>query len=308
MKIAIQMDEISKINVVGDTSFALMLEAQNLGHDLYYYTPDKLSVIDKKVYAWVYPIKVYDRVQNYYSLGDLQKVDLASMDVILLRQDPPFDMNYITTTHILDFISKEVLILNDPFWVRNSPEKLFVMEFPYFMPKTLVARDVKDVLEFRAAVGDVIIKPLYGNGGAGVFYLKIGDKNLNALIELFDQYYSQPFVVQEYLPEVSNGDKRIILVDGVVAGALNRIADSKDIRSNMHVGGKAVAANITDEENGICDAIGPWLRERKLYLTGIDVIGGKITEINVTSPTGVREIKKFGGCDIAQLFWQKIEK
>lgn len=308
MKIAVQMDNIANINVQGDTSFALLLEAQKRGYEIFYYTPDKLSMIDNKVFTHAHKIEVYDQITNYYKLGECIKYNLEDFDVILLRQDPPFNMNYITTTHLLDFVSEKTLIVNNPFWVRNSPEKLFVMEFSEYMPKTLIARDIKDVQEFRAQQRDIIVKPLYGNGGAGVFYLKQEDKNLSSLLELFDNYYGEPFVVQEYLKEISNGDKRIILIDGKPVGAFNRVANNNDVRSNLHVGGVAQKTKITEEEQEICNAIKPWLKKRGLYLTGIDVIGNKITEINVTSPTGLREIKKFDGTDIAEIFWKKIEK
>lgn len=308
MKIAVQMDNIANINVQGDTSFALMLEAQNRGHEVFYYMPDQLSLIDGKVYTYGYKIKLYDKIVDYYELEGLQKYALNDFDVILLRQDPPFDMNYITSTHLLDFVHDKTLILNNPFWVRNSPEKLFVMQFSEFMPKTLVARDIKDVNEFRGQLGDIIVKPLYGNGGAGVFHLKRDDKNLNSLLELFDKYYNEPFIVQEYLKEVSNGDKRIILIDGEAVGAINRVSSSNEVRSNLHVGGEAQQTTITEEEQKICDIIAPWLKKRGLYLTGIDIIGNKITEINVTSPTGVRDIKNLCNIDIAKIFWHKIEK
>lgn len=308
MKIAVQMDDIRAINVQGDTSFALMLEAQNRGHEIFYYKPCSLSLLENRAYAHIYKISLYDRLEAYYKLELCEKKPLDGFDVILLRQDPPFDMNYITTTYILDFIPKKTLILNNPFWVRNSPEKLFVMQFSEYMPKSLIARDIKDVQEFRAEQGDVIIKPLYGNGGDGVFYLNAKDKNLNSLIELFDKYYNQAFIVQEYLPQVIKGDKRIILIDGIAAGAINRIPAAEEVRSNMHVGGVAHKTEITAKEAEICSAIAPWLQERELYLCGIDIIDNKITEINVTSPTGIREIKKFNDVDIAKIFWNNIEK
>ena len=308
MKIAVQMDNISNINVQGDTSFALMLEAQARGHEVFYYTPDKLSLFQNQVFAYMHKISLYDNMSNYYKLEECKKISLNEFDVILLRQYPPFDMNYITTTYLLDFVREKTLILNNPFWVRNSPEKLFVMQFSEFMPKTLITRDIKDVMEFREQQRDIIIKPLYGNGGAGVFYLKPDDKNLNSLLEIFDKYYNEPFIVQEYLERVVEGDKRIILVDGEAVGAINRIPAKTELRSNMHVGGIAHRSDITEKERELCSLISPWLQERELYLCGIDIIGDKITEINVTSPTGIREIKKFSDIDVAEIFWDKIEK
>lgn len=308
MKIAVQMDNISNINVQGDTSFALMLEAQAREHEVFYYTPDKLSLFENQVFAHMHKIMLYDDLSNYYKLEACKKISLNEFDVILLRQDPPFDMNYISTTYLLDFVSDNTLILNNPFWVRNSPEKLFVMQFSEFMPKTLIARDIKDVVEFREQQGDIIIKPLYGNGGAGVFYLKQDDKNLNSLLEIFDKYYNEPFIVQDYLERVVEGDKRIILIDGEAVGAINRVPAKSELRSNMHVGGVAQHCDITQKERELCAVIAPWLQKRELYLCGIDIIGDKITEINVTSPTGIREIKKFSDIDVAEIFWDKIEK
>ncbi|WP_295895617.1 glutathione synthase [uncultured Bartonella sp.] len=307
MKIAIQMDHISTIHIKGDTTFALALEAQRRGHELFHYTPDHLSMRDGKVSARVEALLVRDNENDYYSLAEPQRILLQTMDVVLLRQDPPFDMNYITTTHLLERIGSKTLVVNDPNWVRNSPEKIFVTEFPDLMPETLITRDVSEVNAFRAEFGDIIIKPLYGNGGAGVFLLTKDDKNLGSLLEMFNVLYPEPFVVQRYLADVSAGDKRIILIDGEAVGAINRVAAKTDARSNMHIGGRAEKTELTKRDREICERIGPSLKERGLLLVGIDVIGNYMTEINVTSPTGIRELKRFGGADAAKLFWDKVE-
>lgn len=308
MRVAIQMDHIAGINITGDTSFALLLEAQQRGYELYHYTPDKLTLSGKNLFVQASSLEVNDVVGAHYKLGMEQNLELASMNVVLLRQDPPFNMNYITTTHLLEHLPKQTRVLNDPFWVRNSPEKLFVLQFSEFMPQTIITSDVKQVEEFRKAHKAIIIKPLYGNGGAGVFYLDSQDKNLHSLIELFASCYNEPFIVQEYLPAIEQGDKRIILIDGEPVGAITRVAAHGEVRSNLHVGGQAHPSTITEAERAICDQIAPWLQERGLFLTGIDIIGDKITEINVTSPTGIREIKRFSGIDIAKIFWDKAEK
>lgn len=307
MKIAIQMDHISTIHIKGDTTFALALEAQARGHELFHYTPDRLSMRDGKVTARVEALHVRDKEDDYYTLGEPQRILLQTMDVVLLRQDPPFDMNYITTTHLLERIGGKTLVINDPNWVRNSPEKIFVTEFPDLMPETLITRDVNEVNAFRAEFGDIIIKPLYGNGGAGVFLLTKDDKNLGSLLEMFNVLYPEPFVVQRYLADVSAGDKRIILIDGEAVGAINRVAAKTDARSNMHIGGRAEKTELTQRDREICERIGPSLKQRGLLLVGIDVIGNYMTEINVTSPTGIRELKRFGGADAAKLFWDKVE-
>lgn len=307
MKIAIQMDHISTIHIHGDTTFALALEAQKRGHQLFYYTPDRLSMRNGEVTARVEDLTVRDEEGNHFSLGQAHRVSLKTMDVVLLRQDPPFDMNYITTTHLLERIHPDTLVVNDPMWVRNSPEKIFVTEFPDLMPETLITRDIEEVNAFRAEFGDIIIKPLYGNGGAGVFHLKKDDRNLTSLIEMFDILYPEPFVVQRYLDDVRKGDKRIILIDGEAVGAINRVPAETDARSNMHVGGRAEKTELTKRDHEICERIGPSLKERGFMLVGIDVIGQYMTEINVTSPTGIRELKRFGGADAASLFWDKVE-
>ena len=307
LKVAVQMDHISTIDVTGDTTFALCLEAQARGHSLFHYTPDRLALDGATVRAAVEPLQVRDVKGDHFTLGAQEYTDLSQMDVVLLRQDPPFDMNYITTTHILERIHPQTLVVNDPAWVRNSPEKLFVMDFAEFMPETLITKDLELIAEFRATHGDIILKPLYGNGGAGVFHLREGDRNLTSLLEMFSLLSNEPIIAQRYLADVRGGDKRIILIDGEPVGAINRIPAETDARSNMHVGGKAVPVDMTDREREICAAIGPALRERGFTLVGIDVIGGLMTEINVTSPTGIREVARFGGANIAALFWEAVE-
>ncbi|WP_457298700.1 glutathione synthase [Phyllobacterium sp. P5_D12] len=307
LKVAVQMDHINSIRIAGDTTFALCLEAQKRGHILYHYTPDRLSMRDGVVSARVEELSVRDIEGDYYTLGEPVSRDLSEMDVVLLRQDPPFDMNYITTTHMLERIHPKTLVVNDPAWVRNSPEKIFVTEFPDLMPETLIAKDPLEIAAFRKEFGDIILKPLYGNGGAGVFHLADGDRNLTSLLEMFGQMFREPFIAQRYLKDVRSGDKRIILIDGEPVGAINRVPSETDSRSNMHVGGRAEKTELTDREREICARIGPSLRERGFILVGIDVIGDYMTEINVTSPTGVREVKRFGGADIAALFWDAVE-
>ena len=259
------------------------------------------------MFAKVEELSVRDVPDDHFTLGPVRSMNLSDMDVVLLRQDPPFDMQYITTTHILERIHPATLVVNDPAWVRNSPEKIFVTEFPDLMPETLITRDPDEVDEFRKKHGDIIVKPLYGNGGAGIFHLQEADRNLAALLELFLQTFREPFIVQRYLSEVREGDKRIILIEGEPVGAINRVPAEHDSRSNMHVGGKAEPTEMTDREREICARIGPALRERGFTLVGIDVIGGLLTEINVTSPTGLREVERFGGPNIASLFWDAVE-
>ncbi|WP_127599718.1 glutathione synthase [Nitratireductor alexandrii] len=307
LKIAIQMDHVSTVTIAGDTSFALALEAQRRGHQLFHYTPDSLSMRDGTVFAWAETMTVRDVAGDHFALGEPQRLDLSDVDVVLLRQDPPFDMNYITTTHILERIHPATLVVNDPAWVRNSPEKIFVTEFADLMPETLITKDPREVAAFRRDYGDIIVKPLYGNGGAGIFHLHEADRNLAALLEMFGQMFREPYIVQRYLKAVRDGDKRIILIDGEPVGAINRVPAEHDSRSNMHVGGRAEHAELSEREREICARIGPALKERGFILVGIDVIGGLLTEINVTSPTGVREVKKFGGADIAALFWDAVE-
>jgi glutathione synthase len=307
LDVAFQMDHVSTVNIAGDTSFALALEAQRRGHRLFHYTPDRLSMSDGKVFARIEELTVRDEKSSHFSLGEPVRTDLSTMDVIMLRQDPPFDMNYITTTHILERIHPKTLVVNDPAWVRNSPEKIFVTEFPDLMPETLITKDPREVAAFRREFGDVIVKPLYGNGGAGIFHMAEADRNLASLLEMFSQMFREAFIVQRYLKEVRKGDKRIILIDGEPVGAINRVPADHDSRSNMHVGGRAEKTELTEREREICARIGPSLKARGFILVGIDVIGDYMTEINVTSPTGVREVKRFGGADIAALFWDAVE-
>jgi len=307
LKVAVQMDHISTVNITGDTTFALSLEAQKRGHELYHYTPDRLSMRDGVVTARLEKLEVRDIKGDHFTLGEPVRRDMLDMDVVLLRQDPPFDMNYITNTHLLERIHPKTLVVNDPAWVRNSPEKIFVTEFPDLMPETLITKDPQEVLEFRREFGDIILKPLYGNGGAGVFHLADGDRNLTSLLEMFGQLFKEPFIAQRYLKDVRAGDKRIILIDGEPVGAINRVPSETDARSNMHVGGRAEKTLLTAREQEICARIGPSLKERGFILVGIDVIGDYMTEINVTSPTGIREIERFDGTNIAALFWDAVE-
>ena len=307
LRVAVQMDHVSAIAIAGDTTFALSLEAQRRGHELYHYTPDRLSMVGGRVFARVETMELRDVKGDHFTLGEPQRMDLSEMDVVLLRQDPPFDMNYITTTHILERIHPKTLVVNDPAWVRNSPEKIFVTEFPDLMPETLITKDVREVDAFRKEFGDIIVKPLYGNGGAGIFHLHEADRNLASLLEMFAQMFREPFIVQRYLKDVRKGDKRIILIEGEPVGAINRVPAEHESRSNMHIGGRAEKTELTEREREICARIGPSLKERGFILVGIDVIGDWMTEINVTSPTGVREVKRFGGADIAALFWDAVE-
>ncbi|MEM5501938.1 glutathione synthase [Ahrensia kielensis] len=307
LKIAIQMDHIANISIAGDTSFALALEAQARGHELYHYTPDRLTMSGTDVTAAMEKLEVRDVEGDHFTLGDKVRTSLRDVDVVLLRQDPPFDMNYITTTHMLEMVHPDTLVVNNPRSVRNAPEKIFVMEYGDLMPETIVTLDLDEIRAFREKHGDIILKPLYGNGGAGVFHLRDGDRNLTSLMEMFSQLTREPIIAQRYLKDVRAGDKRILLIDGKPVGAINRVPAESDTRSNMHVGGQAVETTMTERELEICARIGPELERRGLTLVGIDVIGGLMTEINVTSPTGVREVKKFGGADIAALFWDAIE-
>ena len=308
LKVAVQMDHISTVQIAGDTTFALCLEAEKRGHELFHYTPDRLSMRGGTVSARVEPLSVRDVKGDHYTLGEAVRTDLSEMDVVLLRQDPPFDMNYITTTHLLERIHPKTLVVNDPAWVRNSPEKIFVMEFSDLMPETLITKDIAEIREFRREFGDIILKPLYGNGGAGVFRVRPDDENLASLLEMFTQMYREPLIAQAYLPDVRAGDKRIILVDGEIAGAINRVPAEGESRSNMHVGGRPEATQLTDRERQICAIIGPELKKRGLIFVGIDVIGDYLTEINVTSPTGLREIERFDGTNIAAMIWDTVEE
>ena len=309
LKVAVQMDPIASINPAGDSTFALMLEAQGRGHEILYYTPDSLSLSGSVVSAAVAPIRVIDKPKGeHFELGSFARSSLQGFDVLLMRQDPPFDMNYITLTHLLERLHPQTLVVNPPAAVRNAPEKILVTEFPQLMPPTLITRDRDEIRRFRREHGDIIIKPLYGNGGAGVFHLREGDSNLGALIELFEANFREPFMVQRYLPEVRKGDKRIILVDGEPVAGLNRVPQEGEARSNMHAGGRPELSDLTRREREICATIAPALKQRGMIFVGIDVIGDYLTEINVTSPTGIREIKRFGGPDIAVLIWDAIER
>jgi glutathione synthase len=308
LNVAVQMDPIDKIDIGGDSTFALMLEAQKRGHSLLYYGPRDLSLRENKVTARVRPLSVRAVKGDHFNLGESFIQDLSAVDVVLMRQDPPFDMAYITASHILERIHPKTLVVNDPAHVRNAPEKLFVTEFADFIPPTLITSDGIEIRAFRERHKDIILKPLFGNGGAGVFRVKPDDENLGALLEMFTAFYREPVIVQRYLPEVRQGDKRIILVDGQFAGAINRVPAAGEARSNMHVGGRPEKTELTSRERDICAAIGPELKRRGLIFTGIDVIGDHMTEINVTSPTGIQEVRRFGGADIAALVWDAIER
>ena len=307
LNVAVQMDPIERINVRGDSTFALLLEAQQRGHKLSYYTPDRLALRDGKVSASVRPLEVRDNVGDHFTLGEPRHIDLSSLDVVLLRQDPPFDLAYISTTHMLERIHPRTLVVNDPAHVRNAPEKIFVTEFPDLMPPTVITRDLEAIKAFRTEQGDIVMKPLYGKGGEAVFRLEREDLNFGSLYDLFATMFREPWVVQKFLPAVKDGDKRIILVDGEFAGAVNRVPAPDDLRSNMVRGGVPKATDLSTREREICARLGPPLRERGLLFVGIDVIDGFLTEINVTSPTGIRAVKNLGGPDIAALLWDKIE-
>ena len=307
LKVAVQMDPIARINIRGDSTFALLLEAQKRGHQLAYYTPDKLSQRGKDIVAPVHALTVRDEEGNHFTLGEPARTNLASFDVVLLRQDPPFDMAYITSTHLLEQIHPKTLVVNDPVSVRNAPEKMFVLNFPELMPPTLISRDRAEIDAFRNEHGDVVMKPLHGHGGSAVFRITRNDMNYGSLFDLFSVTWREPWVIQRFLPEVKHGDKRIILVDGEFAGAVNRVPAPDDLRSNMVRGGAAQSTELSTREREICERIGPSLRERGLILVGIDVIDGNLTEINVTSPTGIRAIARLGGPDIAARVWDRIE-
>jgi glutathione synthase len=308
LNVAVQMDPIERINIRGDSTFALLLEAQRRAHALSYYTPDRLALADSKVSAAVRPLVVRDAPGDHFTLGEPRVTDLSTFDVVLLRQDPPFDLAYISTTHMLDRIHPKTLVVNDPAHVRNAPEKVFVTEFPELMPPTLITRDLDAIKAFRAEHGDIVMKPLYGKGGEAVFRLAREDLNFGSLYDLFATMLREPWVVQKFLPAVKDGDKRIILVDGEFAGAVNRVPAPDDLRSNMVRGGVPKATDLTEREREICARLGPALRERGLLFVGIDVIDGFLTEINVTSPTGIRAIKNLGGPDVAAQIWDKIEQ
>ena len=308
LKVAIQMDPIEAIDLDADSTVALALEAQERGHDLWLYPPQSLTYREGRIVAAARPLVVRRKLGDHAQLGDPVETDLTDVDVVMMRQDPPFDMAYITATHLLEQIADRTLVVNDPAEVRNAPEKLFVTNFIDLMPPTLITADRNEILAFRDRHRDIIVKPLFGNGGVGVFHVVPGDENLAALLEMFSQMYREPVMVQRYLPEVRAGDKRIILVDGVAAGALNRVPKKGEARSNLHVGGRAEQARLTPREQEICAVIGPSLREKGLVFVGIDVIGDYLTEINVTSPTGIQEIDRFDGVNISGLIWDAIER
>ncbi|CAN5250297.1 glutathione synthase [soil metagenome] len=308
LRVAVQMDPIESINIAGDSTFALMLEAQARGHELFYYKTNTLALSGETLYATGHAVVVRDEKGNHVTLGEERRIDLGVCDTVLMRQDPPFDMNYITATHLLDRIHPRTLVVNNPHEVRNAPEKLYVMQFPDLTPPTLITRDPLELAAFRREHGEIILKPLYGNGGAGVFRLAGEDQNFGSLVELFTQSFREPFIAQRYLSDVRKGDKRIILVDGEFAGAINRVPAENENRSNMHVGGRPEKTELTKREHEICERLGPDLKARGLIFVGIDVIGDYLTEINVTSPTGIREVKRFGGNDIAALIWDAIER
>jgi glutathione synthase len=307
LNVAVQMDPIARINIRGDSTFALLLEAQTRGHGLSYFTPDKLSLRGDEVVAPVQSISVRDEVGDHFTLGEPKRTDIASFDVVLLRQDPPFDLAYITSTHLLERIHPKTLVVNDPAAVRNAPEKLFVMNFPQLMPPTLISRDLDEINAFREQHGAVVMKPLHGHGGAAVFRIMPQDMNFGSLYDMFSVTFKEPWVIQRFLPEVKHGDKRIILVDGEFAGAVNRVPAPDDLRSNMVRGGAAQATELSPREQEICKTLGPALRAEGLLFVGIDVIDGFLTEINVTSPTGIRAVARLGGPDIAANIWDVIE-
>jgi glutathione synthase len=307
LAVGIQMDPIESIDIDADSTFALALEAQARGHALFHYLPNNLVLREGRVRAKVSALSVKRERHAHYQLGTPELLDLASLDVILMRQDPPFDMSYITATHLLEHLHPQTLVVNDPVHVRNAPEKLYVTHFQQLMPPTVIASDRDQILEFRAEHGDIIIKPLFGNGGAGVFHITREDENLNALLEMFTQLYREPVIAQRYLPEIRNGDKRIILIDGEPAGAINRVPPKGEARSNLHVGGKAMPSTLTSRDREICEAIGPALKEKGLIFVGIDVIGDYLTEINVTSPTGIQQIDRFDNVNLSARIWDSIE-
>ena len=307
MKIAFQMDPIDAVDINADSSFRLAEEAQTRGHSLFFYTPDHLAYQEGRITARGQDLEVR-RVQGDHAiLGAMREVDLADFDVVWLRQDPPFDMHYITSTHLLDRLAPGTLVVNDPFWVRNYPEKLMVLDFPDLTPPTTIARDLDTIKAFKQKYGDVILKPLYGNGGAGVFRLDAEDRNLTSLHELFSSFSREPLIVQKFLPDVSNGDKRVILVDGAPVGAINRVPAKGETRSNMHVGGRPEKIGLSERDLEICAAIGPLLKKKGQVFVGIDVIGDYLTEINVTSPTGIQELERFDAVNIAARIWEAIE-
>ena len=307
LSVGIQMDPIEKIDIKVDSTFMLAMEAQRRGHQLFYYLPSDLAFLNGELYAGLRPLSVQRDKNNYFSAGEIEETKLSKMDVVLMRQDPPFDMAYITATHFLEHIHPETLVVNDPAQVRNAPEKLLVTHFDGVLPSTLITSNKRHINAFREEHKDIIVKPLYGNGGADVFHIGPTDENMGALLEMFAEKYREPIIVQKYLPEVRQGDKRIILVDGVPAGGVSRIPASGDARANFHAGGVAKKTSLTMREQEICEIIGPTLKERGLIFVGIDVIGDYLTEINVTSPTGIQEINALDDIQIEKLIWDAIE-
>ena len=308
LKVGFQMDPMEGVNIDADSTFRIALEAQARGHSLVYWTPDKLAYVEGRIVARGRSMTLQRKRGAHVELGEMRDYDLADLDVVWLRQDPPFDMGYITTTHLLDRVHPETLVVNDPTWVRGWPEKLMVLDFPELTPPTAVARDLETLRAFRARHRDVILKPLYGNGGAGVFRLTPEDRNLSSLHELFSGINNEPLIMQKFLPAVSAGDKRVILVDGEAVGAINRVPAEGETRSNMHVGGRPEKVALTDRDREICAVIGPRLRDAGQIFVGIDVIGDWLTEINVTSPTGLQELERFDGVNASALIWEAIER
>jgi glutathione synthase len=308
LNVAVQMDPIARINIRGDSTFALLLEAQKRGYSISYFTPDQLSLRGEELVAPVQKLTVRDEIGDHFTLDEPKREPLTNFDVILLRQEPPFDIAYITSTHLLERIHPKTLVVNDPASVRNAPEKMFVLNFPQLMPPTLISRDLDEINSFRDEHGAVVMKPLHGHGGAAVFRVMPQDMNFGSLFDMFSVTFREPWVIQRFLPEVKHGDKRIILVDGEFAGAVNRVPAPDDLRSNMVRGGAAQATELSEREREICATLAPALRERGLLFVGIDVIDGNLTEINVTCPTGIRAIAKLGGPDVAGKIWDTIEK
>lgn len=307
LQIAIQMDPMESVDIAGDSTFALALEGQARGHTIYHYLPSDISMQQGRIIARARLLTVRQKVGDHFTLGEAELIDLASLDVVLMRQDPPFDMAYITATHLLEHIHPDTLVVNDPVHVRNAPEKLFITQFKDVMPPTLITRDPKLIHEFRAEYQDIIVKPLFGNGGAGVFHIRSDDDNLNALLEMFSGLYREPIIIQKYIPEIRRGDKRIILIDGLAVGAVNRVPADGEARANLHAGAGAEKTNLTKHEQELCETIGPALKERGLLFVGIDVIGNYLTEINVTSPTGIMEINRLNDARLDCLVWEAIE-
>jgi glutathione synthase len=308
LNVAVQMDPIAGVDIAADSTFRIMEEAQARGHRLFYYTPDRLAYDEGRVIARGWPVEVRRVRGDHFTLGPETALELGTQDVVWLRQDPPFDMGYITTTHVLEMLGPRTLVVNDPFWVRNYPEKLLVLRFADLTPPTMVARDLATLRAFKARHGDIILKPLYGNGGAGVFRLDANDRNFTALWEVFAGINREPLIAQKFLPAVAAGDKRVILVDGEPAGAINRVPAEGETRSNMHAGGTPVKVALSARDREICAAIGPLLREKGQVFVGIDIIGDWLTEINLTSPTGLQELERFDGTNVTALIWAAIER